>query len=79
MTGKTFDYCRFCRNNGEKEEVYLSHKTKEQDGLVNQLKERVSAGFILEETVVSLKLQISQLEENLAREKERADAAREVS
>jgi len=34
MTGKTFDYCRFCRNNGEKEEVYLSHKTKEQDGNV---------------------------------------------
>ena len=28
------EYCRFCRNNGEKEEVYMSHVTKEASGNV---------------------------------------------
>ena len=27
-------YCRFCKNNGEKEEMYLSHVTKESGGNV---------------------------------------------
>ena len=31
---KSVEYCRFCKNNGEKEEVYLSHKTKESSGNV---------------------------------------------
>ena len=28
------EYCRFCKNNGEKEEMYLSHVTKEAGGKV---------------------------------------------
>ena len=28
------EYCRFCKNNGEKEEMYLSHVTKESGGKV---------------------------------------------
>ena len=28
------EYCRFCKNNGEKEEMYLSHVTKESGGNV---------------------------------------------
>jgi len=31
---QTTEYCRFCRNNGEKEEVYMSHITKEASGNV---------------------------------------------
>ena len=26
------EYCRFCKNNGEKEEMYLSHVTKDSEG-----------------------------------------------
>ena len=29
-----YEYCRFCRNNDEKEEVYMSHVTKDSGGTV---------------------------------------------
>ena len=28
------EYCRFCKNNGEKEEMYLKHVTKDAGGIV---------------------------------------------
>lgn len=28
------EYCRFCKNNGEKEEMYLKHVTKDAGGTV---------------------------------------------
>ena len=31
---KSFDYCRFCKSNGESEELYASHVTKNGDGSV---------------------------------------------
>eukprot|EP00092_Neocalanus_flemingeri_P076734 GFUD01095213.1.p1 GENE.GFUD01095213.1~~GFUD01095213.1.p1 ORF type:complete len:201 (-),score=58.67 GFUD01095213.1:36-638(-) len=30
----SFSYCRFCQNNGETEEIFLSHVTKESSGAV---------------------------------------------
>ena len=30
----SYEYCRFCRNNDEKEEVYMSHVTKDSGGTV---------------------------------------------
>ena len=31
---KSLEFCRFCRSNGEKEDVYTSHRTKRADGVV---------------------------------------------
>ena len=34
LNGKSSDYCRFCKQNGETANVYGSHKLKDEDGRV---------------------------------------------
>ena len=61
-----------------RERMALEGKAKEQEGAAAQLRERAGASFLLEETVASLKLQVSQVEESLGKERERADHANQV-